>query len=96
MKIGDVIALDKESRFRRIIEIKQDVFSSIFTLENILDKSEIIKLDGYILKTEHFKVMNREEIIEFIDNTEEYYSMNEYIKTWDREQVVLEIKDDNE
>lgn len=96
MKIGDVIALDKESRFRRIIKIEQDVFSFIFTLENILNKSEVIKLDGYILKTEHFKIMNKEEIIEFLDKMEEYYNINEYVKTWNREQVILDIGDNNE
>ena len=96
MKIGDVIALDKESRFRRIIKIEQDVFSFIFTLENILNKSEVIKLDGYILKTEHFKIMNKEEIIEFLDKMEEYYNMNEYVKTWNRKQVILDIGINNE
>lgn len=92
MKIGDVIAPDKKSNFVRIIEIKQDVFSFIFTLESILDKRKVIELDGYILKTEHFTVMNKEEIIEFLDRMEEHYSLNEYTKTWNREQVILEIK----
>lgn len=92
MKIGDVIAPDKKSNHVRIIKIEQDGFSFIFTLESILDKSKVIKLDGYILKTEHFRVMDKEEIIEFIDKMEEHYSINEYIQTWDREQVIWEIK----
>lgn len=88
MKIGDVIAINKESNHRQIIDIERGILVNTFVLQNILRPSEIIRLDGDIIRDEWFREKSREEVELFIDTTENWFPQCGYEITWDKEEVL--------
>lgn len=91
MKIGDVISLREDSTFRQIIDIKRGNLLNIFVLQNILISSEIIEIDGYHIRSECFRIMNKQKIITHLKWVENFYLVNGWKITWNNKKVLNRI-----
>ena len=91
MKVGDVISIGLDTRFRQILEVKQGYFVNTFVLQSIIDPDQIIDVEGHNLISENFKVRTREQTYVWLDWVEGYYEANGWEVTWNKQEVLNKL-----
>lgn len=91
MKVGDVISIGLDTRFRQIIDIKQGCFVNTFVLQNIIQPDQIISIEGHNIRDENFNVRTKEQVETWLDWIEEYYKANHWEVLWNKQEVLNKL-----